>query len=164
MKSHTRHFSRSRWSGTWPVEHYVVQLPAAIVVESERSVGWGLQVIPTDTASRIPLGVDRRELTGPVLLQDPDRARARPVQSHLPWFAVPLLEFFERRRDIDTRPSNAIRYASVYDTSPVPFQRVLNIVDRGIGANGPKRCDCTGDMWSRHGRTIEGSEPPAWNR
>src|SRR5260370_1065555 len=66
----------------WPVQCEMIELAAAIIVKGEDAIGGIRQVIAADAIAWSPLCIDSSEL--PIgVLEDPDRAFARPIQRQM---------------------------------------------------------------------------------
>src|SRR5260370_29704634 len=79
----------------------MVELAAAVVVERKGPIGGGLQVVAPDSAARIPLCIDGSE-GPPGVLQNLDRARARPIQHEMVELAAAVV--VERKGPISRGP------------------------------------------------------------
>src|SRR5256885_1461509 len=80
-----------------PIEHEVVELAAAVVVERERLVTVVREVVAADPVPRRTFGVDGGESAGAVL-EDPERAQPRPIEHEVVELAAAVV--VERERPV----------------------------------------------------------------
>ena len=64
------------------IERQVARLSAADIVETERAIGWGAQVVAPNAATRITLRVDGRKCSTNIF-QNPSGSGPRPIQRQM---------------------------------------------------------------------------------